>query len=312
MMGKALSENARTKLKKIYDTIKAWEESFKVEPDYQTIKELLTSIKRIRGSSMDMELQIVESLEQFRVLKMYEHPIDPEDEEKVRNLPAVWENLLEIADKKDFLVLGYKDRFARSTQQIIETFKQEVQKEYENYLSNGPGAEHVTLEQGLDLLNQSKDQVVALNHRKDDYVMSEILFNLPISKYPALIQMEELNEIYGRIYKIFEGHSEKVKDWSMVSWAKLDVNMLKAEADEQEKLVRTLQRGLPHAEKYGPFRKLKETIHGFKNSLPLIEELRNPAVQERHWNRIIQETGKEDEIGEINLKSITLQKVFEM
>jgi len=34
MMGKALSENARTKLKKIYDTIKAWEESFKVEPDY--------------------------------------------------------------------------------------------------------------------------------------------------------------------------------------------------------------------------------------------------------------------------------------
>lgn len=306
MMGKALSENARTKLKKIYDTIKAWEESFKVEPDYQTIKELLTSIKRIRGSSMDMELQIVESLEQFRVLKMYEHPIDPEDEEKVRNLPAVWENLLEIADKKDFLVLGYKDRFARSTQQIIETFKQEVQKEYENYLSNGPGAEHVTLEQGLDLLNQSKDQVVALNHRKDDYVMSEILFNLPISKYPALIQMEELNEIYGRIYKIFEGHSEKVKDWSMVSWAKLDVNMLKAEADEQEKLVRTLQRGLPHAEKYGPFRKLKETIQGFKNSLPLIEELRNPAVQERHWNRIIQETGKEEAVGEINLKSITL------
>lgn len=68
---------------------------------------------------------------------------------------------------------------------------------------------------------------MALNHRKDDYVMSEILFNLPISKYPALIQMEELNEIYGRIYKIFEGHSEKVKDWSMVSWAKLDVNMLK-------------------------------------------------------------------------------------
>jgi hypothetical protein len=49
MMGKSLSENARNKLKKIYDTIKAWEESFKVEPDYQTIKELLTSIKRIRG-----------------------------------------------------------------------------------------------------------------------------------------------------------------------------------------------------------------------------------------------------------------------
>lgn len=62
--------------------------------------------------------------------------------------------------------------------------------------------------------------------------MSEILFNLPISKYPALIQMEELNEIYTRIYAIYENHSERVKDWSMISWAKLDVSGLKVEADE--------------------------------------------------------------------------------
>ena len=64
---------------------------------------------------------------------MYEHPIDPEDEEKVANLPKIWENLLEIADRKDHLVAGYKERFARSTQQIIETFKQEVTKEFEHY-----------------------------------------------------------------------------------------------------------------------------------------------------------------------------------
>lgn len=83
MMGKALSENARNKLNKTLKTIKDWEESFKVEPDYNSIKDLLTSIKRIKGQSMEMELHIDESLEQFRVLKMYEHPIDPEDEEKV-------------------------------------------------------------------------------------------------------------------------------------------------------------------------------------------------------------------------------------
>jgi len=34
-----------------------------VEPDYNSIKELLSSIKRIRGASMEMELHIIESLE---------------------------------------------------------------------------------------------------------------------------------------------------------------------------------------------------------------------------------------------------------
>jgi hypothetical protein len=90
----------------------------------------------------------------------------------------------------------------------------------------------VTLEQGLELLNSSKDQCVALNHRKDDYVMSEQLFNLPISRYPALIEMEELNQLYTKIYDIFAIHHEKVKEWSMISFAKLEAPVLKQSADE--------------------------------------------------------------------------------
>lgn len=59
-----------------------------------------------------------------------------------------------------------------------------------------------------------------------------------------------------------------------------------------------------------PFMKLKETITGFKDSLPLIEQLKNPAIVERHWKRIMEETGKD--LGEINLKTLTLSKVFEL
>jgi dynein heavy chain len=46
-------------------------------------------------------------------------------------------------------------------------------------------------------------------------------------------------------------------------------------------------------------------------SIPFIQELRHDAVVERHWLRIMEETGKEFE-GEFNLKFITLQKVFEL
>jgi len=55
---------------------------------------------------------------------------------------------------------------------------------------------------------------------------------------------------------------------------------------------------------------LRETITGFKDSLPLIEQLKNPAIQERHWKRIMEETGKD--LGEINLKTLTLSRVFEL
>jgi dynein heavy chain len=59
-----------------------------------------------------------------------------------------------------------------------------------------------------------------------------------------------------------------------------------------------------------PYNKLKDTIFGFKESLPLIEMLRNDAIQDRHWKRIMEETGKD--LGEINLKILTLAKVFQL
>jgi dynein heavy chain len=55
---------------------------------------------------------------------------------------------------------------------------------------------------------------------------------------------------------------------------------------------------------------LRNTIEGFKVSIPFIQELKHPAIQERHWKRIMEETGKD--LGDINLKTITLSKVFEL
>lgn len=53
--------------------------------------------------------------------------------------------------------------------------------------------------------------------------MSEQLFNLPISRYPNLIQMEDLNGLYTKVYDIYAAHYDKVKEWSMLSFGKLDM-----------------------------------------------------------------------------------------
>jgi len=101
-----------------------------------------------------------------------------------------------------------------------------------------------------------------------------------------------------------------MKAWSIMPWAKLDVQVLLNGATQDEKKVRKLQQQLQNADHIPPFAKLKLTINGFRDSLPLIEKLKHPSVQERHWKKIMEETGKD--LGDINLKTITLSKVFEL
>ena len=190
-------------------------------------------------------------------------------------------------------------------------FKKELEVEYEKWKTHGPGSSDVGLDEGLELLEKSKQLCKDFTDIKNDNLLSETLFDLEISTYPDLNEMIEKNKVYSMIYAIYKEHRESVKEFSVVAWSRLDINGLTTSADKFVTQVKRLEKKLqPRAEGIHPFVKLRNTIEGFKTSLPFIQELRHPAIQERHWKRIMEETGKD--LGEINLKTITLSKVFEL
>jgi hypothetical protein len=68
-------------------------------------------------------------------------------------------------------------------------------------------------------------------------------------------------------------------------WMKLDAEQLRKSFD---KLFVTMKRKLsnnypPSSLGYGVFTQLNDKIVAFKNSIPLIEQLKNPSVADRHW-----------------------------
>jgi len=89
------------------------------------------------------------------VLMMYKYPVNNEDEEAVNNIAKDWEKLCEEADKKDQYIDTIKESYQDLTKQQVERFKGELHKYYEDYIRDGPGAEHVTLDEGLVKLEQS-------------------------------------------------------------------------------------------------------------------------------------------------------------
>jgi dynein heavy chain len=125
---------------------------------------------------------------------MYEYDIDEEVKKDVEGLMNQWDQLQEYADKTNFGVNDFKKNFAEVTKQDVETFKIKILDEYTEYVARGPGVSSITLEEGVELLTQSKEKIKAFNKTREENVLAEKLFNLPISKFPELIQMEEQNK----------------------------------------------------------------------------------------------------------------------
>jgi dynein heavy chain len=117
----------------------------------------------------------------------------------------------------------------------VESFKVKISEEYETYKSKGPGTGGISLDEGVELLNQSKEKVKGFNKTREENVLAEKLFNLPISKFPELIKMEEENKVYTIIYDVFKEFRGQMKEFSVMSWSKLDVNQLITAAEKYDK-----------------------------------------------------------------------------
>jgi dynein heavy chain, axonemal len=150
--------------------------------------------------------------------------------------------------------------------------------EYEKYKANGPGTADVSLDEGLELLQASKDLCASFQIQKNDNLLSETLFDLEISTYPDLNDMVEKNKTYDMIYEIYREHRETVKDFSVIAWSKLDTNNLTATAEKFLTMVKRLEKKLTNPESYAPFVKLRATVEGFKVSIPFIQELSHKAI----------------------------------
>jgi dynein heavy chain, axonemal len=84
-------------------------------------------------------------------------------------------------------------------------------------------------------------------------VQAEKLFNLEISKYPQLVEMEERNKRYDLIYDIFDDFAKKMGDFGNMYWSKLDSKILIETAEAFQKSVKRLGKKHPDLESMPPY-----------------------------------------------------------
>lgn len=141
-----------------------------------------------------------------------------------------------------------------------------------------------------------------------ELILAEKLFNLELSVYPKLVEVEEDLKKMAEIFDFYSSFKNKNKQWSKVLWQKLDYQKL-------EEGRKTFHSGIKKLnQKYGAlvvFQKVRDVVENFNKILPLIEKLKNNTYfKQQHWKKLIGETGIV--LDNVDFSQITLQEVFNM
>ncbi|KAG6552247.1 hypothetical protein Mapa_006097 [Marchantia paleacea] len=140
---------------------------------------------------------------------------------------------------------------------------------------------------------------------KDALVLAQKLFDMPVTPYPALFEVESSLKNAALIYDIYIEFSKTVESYSGMLWAELDINKLVSITDEFSIRMKRLKRLKTQI----PYINLEAKLKGFQDSLPLIQDLKSDALRKRHWDKLMKETGKSFDM---DPKTFTLASIFRM
>lgn len=270
------------------------------------MKFVLRAIADIQQISDTVEESIVETKERYRTLEMYKLMVTEEEKEKLKLVQPKWESLFINSKHRDVGLTIIKERFTEITQEQIGDFGLKIKAFAEKFAHHGPGSVGDDLDLGSKLLKIYREELHKLEHDKQELTNAERLFNLPISSYTSLIQVQKEMRGLEDLYKLYEDQKKSRTEWAETLWRDLDITILIDGIDNYIKSLKKLPREVKAMQ---VARTLENKMKSFKEALPLMSDLKHEALRERHWKKLMNETGIEFDM---NPETFTLSNLFSM
>ncbi|XP_066466098.1 dynein axonemal heavy chain 10 [Tiliqua scincoides] len=306
-LGRLLSESAKEALYSLQEEIERLSQNLKTTPNtLEDLKYVLGTIAEIRAMSLAVELKYLDIQERYRTLSMYNIPTTEEEQEMVYKIKEKWEALFADASTVDRSLGSIKKTFTEITREQIGNYSKEIEDFYRRFTTQGPGSVGENLDKGLDLMVVFEKELEKHEKNRQELANAEKLFDLPITMYPDLMKIQ--NEMKGlrQIYEIYKLQRAAKEEWSQTLWVNLNVQVLQEGIEGLLKALRKLPRqvrNLPVAYH------LEMKMKAFKDSIPLLLDLKNEALRERHWKELMDRTGIHFEM---TTETFTLENMFAM
>ena len=222
-----------------------------------------------------------------------------------------WASLLSIVKEVDRLLVEIKRKQAEETTKLARIFEKEMHAFVKEFNEEGPyhyltvyfeeatqleqeGKKHAKtltdiLEDVFELYKASKEKFSAIVVKRDTTILAQRLFNLDPINSMSLTPIEKELDAEGAILAIYDQVRQTFKEWDRLYFSSLDPSMLETGCDG----MRTTLRRLPAEYRtHTMYETLDAILRNYKDSIPLLQDLRNDALRARHWSQVEQLTGQ--------------------
>ncbi|TRY86536.1 hypothetical protein DNTS_031646 [Danionella cerebrum] len=301
-----LSLMASSELKELHNFLQ--ENALRVSQTPQTLTELGESLKLLESLQADLskiESQIPPIHEQFAILTKYEVPVDSSVLELLEALNAEWVWFQQVVIDSEIMLKKHKDMMKSGLILSSEEFKKKTQTFLQGFNSNGPFGSGVLPDCALQQVSELRAQLEALKEEEQDIHLGLNIFNIEGQVSKDILAVQKDMDYLQQVWEISQKWEGLWDEWKGGHLASLQTEVMENTAQTMFKSLHKLSRELK-GKNWEVVDSSKSKIDQFKKIIPLISDLRNPALRERHWDQIrheVQQTFDPD-AGDFTLEKI--------
>jgi len=138
-------------------------------------------------------------------------------------------------------------------------------------------------------IKEKSEEVEEMKRKSNSLKRGMDIFDIPEPPYKELDKAEKDLKMLNDMWSIIRQWQMAFDSWKDTVFAEINVDEMEEAAVRVSKSLIKIGREVKHWLVWGS---IKETIDSFKKTMPLIINLRNPAMRERHWAQLMDHVGE--------------------
>ena len=236
---------------------------------------------QVRIDPLDKEAMIVKDM--YDLIEQFKVPTPPEDFAVYQTLNPSITNVRNAIDKslteRDANIDKFCTHLDKDIAELDKVVK-EIRVEAQNPLILDKDSEKGKVK---GILNKLLNQMENLQKEAFTYKSYQKNFKVEITKYDALEEAHAELKLKQLLWTAIDDWDNLLEEWTTIPFDTLDPEAMNNTALKYAKSVMQLEKGLP-PNQVVPM--LKEKVETMRERLPVITDLRNPTLKQRHWDVI--------------------------
>jgi dynein heavy chain len=258
--------------------------------DIDDLRMAVETLSSIREKEVDVDMKVAPIEEAYLLLAKHNVNVTKEETEMVDSLRYSWKKLKNLVIETQTHLSKIQPIFKAELISSVQKFAQDVKDFTVEYTENGPmtpGINPKTASERLIVFQRGFDE---LNRKWETYSAGEELFTLPVTPFPNLVRIKKELKLLQNLYSLYNDVLAKKQQYSETLWQDIKLDEINNDmADFQTKIKK-----LPKAIKdWDSFTELKNIVDNLAAMVPLLEMMSHKAMQQRHWDSIMNITKTE-------------------